>query len=204
MERKKITFDSFIRGVILGVIIIGILMLFKRLSGVLLPFFIAWLIAYLIYPLVTFFQYRLRLKNRVISIFCALFSILIAGGAAFYLLCLLYTSPMMDEFVRVKDLVIDYFSNGTHDGNVPKTLSEFLRENIDTQFVTQLFKEENMLNAIKETVPRLWSLLSESVNLLFSFFTFFLILLYIVFILLDYESIAEGWTTWYRKNTGLS
>ena len=149
MERKKITFDSFIRGVILGVIIIGILMLFKRLSGVLLPFFIAWLIAYLIYPLVTFFQYRLRLKNRVISIFCALFSILIVGGTAFYLL----VPPMMDEFVRVKDLVIDYFSNGTHDGNVPKTLSEFLRENIDTQFVTQLFKEENMLNAIKETVP---------------------------------------------------
>ena len=45
MERKKITFDSFIRGVILGVIIIGILMLLKRLSSVLLPFFIAWLIA---------------------------------------------------------------------------------------------------------------------------------------------------------------
>ena len=41
MERKKITFDSFIRGVILGVIIIGILMLLKRLSSVLLPFFIA-------------------------------------------------------------------------------------------------------------------------------------------------------------------
>ena len=50
MERKKITFDSFIRGVILGVIIIGILMFLKRLSSVLLPFFIAWLIAYLVYP----------------------------------------------------------------------------------------------------------------------------------------------------------
>ena len=36
MERKKITFDSFIRGVILGVIIIGLLMLLKRLSSVLL------------------------------------------------------------------------------------------------------------------------------------------------------------------------
>ena len=64
MERKKITFDSFIRGVILGVIIIGILMLLKRLSSVLLPFFIAWLIAYLIYPLVTFFQYRLNIYGR--------------------------------------------------------------------------------------------------------------------------------------------
>ena len=38
MERKKITFDSFIRAVILGAIIIGVLMLLKRLSGVLLPF----------------------------------------------------------------------------------------------------------------------------------------------------------------------
>ena len=38
MERKKITFDSFIRGVILGVIIIGILMLLKRLSSVLFFF----------------------------------------------------------------------------------------------------------------------------------------------------------------------
>mgnify|MGYP000264286705 CR=1 FL=1 len=40
MERKKITFDSFIRAVILGAIIIGVLMLLKRLSGVLLPFFL--------------------------------------------------------------------------------------------------------------------------------------------------------------------
>ena len=67
MERKKITFDSFIRGVILGVIIIGILMLLKRLSSVLLPFFIAWLIAYLVYPLVTFYQYKLKLRNRIVS-----------------------------------------------------------------------------------------------------------------------------------------
>lgn len=190
MERKKITFDSFIRGVILGAIIIGILMLFKRLSGVLLPFFIAWLVAYLIYPLVTFFQYKLKFKNRIVSIFCALFSLLVIGSVAFYLL----VPPMIQEFGRVKDLLIEYFSNGAHSSNVPKTLSEFLRENIDTQFLTQLFREENLLNAIKETVPRLWSLLSESMNLLFSFFTFFIILLYIVFILLDYESISEGWT----------
>ncbi len=99
---------------------------------------------------------------------------------------------MMDEFVRVKDLVIDFFQRNPRRQCPENTALEFLRENIDTQFVTQ-FVEGNMLNAIKETVPRLWSLLSESVNLLFSFFTFFLILLYIIFILLDYESISEGW-----------
>lgn len=190
MERKKITFDSFIRGAIIGAIIIGILMLLKRLSSVLLPFFIAWLIAYLIYPLVTFFQYKLRLKNRIVSIFCALFTLLLIGTAGFYLL----VPPMVQEFGRVKDLLMQYFSNGTYNSNVPKNLSEFFRENIDTQFITELFNKENLLDAIKDAVPRVWSLLSDSIDLMFSFFTFFIILLYIVFILLDYESIAEGWT----------
>lgn len=165
-------------------------MLLKRLSSVLLPFFIAWLIAYLIYPLVTFFQYKLRLKNRIVSIFCALLTLLAIGAIAFYLL----VPPIIQEFARVKDLLIEYFSGGTHDSNIPKTLSEFLRENIDLQFLTQLFNEENLLDALRDAVPRVWSLLSESVSFLFSFFAFFIILLYIVFILLDYESISEGWT----------
>ncbi|OKZ17021.1 MAG: AI-2E family transporter [Bacteroides sp. 43_46] len=190
MERKKITFDSFIRAVILGAIIIGILMLLKRLSGVLLPFFLAWLIAYLIYPLVSFFQYKLRLKNRIASIFCALFTLTIIGGAAFYLL----VPPMIQEFFRVKDLLIEYFSTTHTASNVPTTLSEFIRQNVDMHILEQMFSQENILDALKVTVPKLWALVSESINLLFGFFTVFLILLYIVFILLDYESISQGWT----------
>ena len=190
MERKKITFDSFIRAVILGAIIIGILMLLKRLSGVLLPFFLAWLIAYLIYPLVSFFQYKLRLKNRIASNFCALFTLTIIGGAAFYLL----VPPMIQEFLRVKDLLIEYFSTTHTASNVPTTLSEFIRQNVDMRILEQMFSQENILDALKVTVPKLWALVSESINLLFGFFTVFLILLYIVFILLDYESISQGWT----------
>ena len=190
MERKKITFDSFIRAIILGAIIIGILMLLKRLSGVLLPFFLAWLIAYLIYPLVSFFQYKLRLKNRIASIFCALFTLTIIGGAAFYLL----VPPMIQEFLRVKDLLIEYFSTTHTASNVPTTLSEFIRQNVDMRILEQMFSQENILDALKVTVPKLWALVSESINLLFGFFTVFLILLYIVFILLDYESISQGWT----------
>ena len=189
MERKKITFDSFIRAVILGAIIIGVLMLLKRLSGVLLPFFLAWLIAYLIYPLVSFFQHKLRLKNRIISIFCALLTLSVIGSVAFYLL----VPPMIQEFLRVKDLLIEYFSTTHTASNVPTTLSEFIRQNIDLHILEQMFSQENILDALKVTVPKLWSLISESINLLFGFFTVFRILLYIVFILLDYESISEGW-----------
>ena len=189
MERKKITFDSFIRGVIIGGIVIGALILIKRLSGVLLPFFIAWLIAYLIYPLVTFFQYRLKLKSRVVSIFCALLTLAGIGTAAFFLL----VPPMIQEFGRVKDLLIEYFTNSSYGSNVPHTLSEFLRDNIDPQFLQNLFQEKSLLDALQEAMPPLWSLVTESINLLYGIFTVFIILLYIVFILLDYESIADGW-----------
>lgn len=189
MERKKITFDSFIRGILVAVFIIGILMLFKRLSSVLLPFFVAWVIAYLIYPLVTFFQYRLKLKNRAVSIFCALLSILAIGGLAFYLL----VPPMVQEFGRLKDLLVEYFSYGHRASNIPQLLSEFLREHVDKDALSQILNSSDILTAVKETLPRLWGLLAESVNILFSFFTVFMVLLYVIFILLDYESIANGW-----------
>lgn len=189
MERKKITFDSFIRGVIIGGILIAILMLLKRLSGVLLPFFIAWLAAYLIYPLVTFFQHRLRLKNRVLSIFCALLLLAAGGTAAFYLL----VPPMLQEFSRVKDLLITYFTDSSYGSNVPRSLSDFLRENIDPALLKQFFQENNLTDMLKQALPPIWSLVTGSLNLIYGIFTFFVILLYIVFILLDYESIAEGW-----------
>ena len=180
MERKKITFDSFIRGV---------LMLFKRLSSVLLPFFVAWVLAYLIYPLVTFFQYRLKLKNRAVSIFCALFSLLLVGGLAFYLL----VPPMLQEFGRLKDLLLEYFSYGHRSGNIPQLLSEFLREHVDREALAEFVNSSDILTAVKDALPRVWGLLAESVNILFSFFTVFMVLLYVVFILWDYESIANGW-----------
>lgn len=189
MERKKITFDSFIRGILVAVIIIGVLMLFKRLSSVLLPFFVAWVLAYLIYPLVTFFQYRLKLKNRAVSIFCALFSLLLVGGLAFYLL----VPPMLQEFGRLKDLLLEYFSYGHRSGNIPQLLSEFLREHVDREALAEFVNSSDILTAVKDALPRVWGLLAESVNILFSFFTVFMVLLYVVFILWDYESIANGW-----------
>lgn len=144
----------------------------------------------MIYPLVKFFQYKLRFKSRIISIFCALFSITIVGISLFYLL----VPPMLAEMGRMNDLLVTYLTNGAYSsGTVPPTLSEFIHKHIDLQALNRILSEENIMNTIKETVPKLWALVAESINILFSVFASFIILLYVVFILLDYESIAEGW-----------
>lgn len=189
MLEKKITFDSFIRGTLGLAVIIGVLYLFNRLSGVLLPFFIAWLIAYMIYPLVKFFQYKLKLKSRVLSIFCALFVVIAIGTLAFILL----VPPMISEFGKLKDLLTTYFIEGAHTSAIPGTVSHFVKEYIDMHWLQNILSEENIMNTLKEAVPRVWTVLAQSVNFMFSIFASFIILLYIFFILLDYESIAEGW-----------
>lgn len=189
MLEKKITFDSFIR-MVLGIgIIVGALMLIERLSGVLLPFFIAWLIAYLLYPLVKFFQYKLRLHNRIIAIICALLTLVLVAGGASYLLI----PPVIEEFSRVQDLLTIYFADGINSTSIPKVLSKFIHQNIDMEAINRMLSQENIAEATKNIVPRLWTLLSDSIDFLFSILASFIILLYVIFILLDYESIAEGW-----------
>ena len=106
---------------------------------VLLPFFIAWLIAYMVYPLVKFFQYKLRLKSRIVSIFCTLFLITLVGVSLFYLL----VPPMVSEIGRMNDLLVTYLTNGAGN-NVPKNLSEFIHENIDLQALNRILSEEKM------------------------------------------------------------
>ena len=61
---KEITFDRFIRWAGIGAIVLAVLLLLNYLSSVLLPFFIAWLLAYLLYPIVKFIEDKLHLRIR--------------------------------------------------------------------------------------------------------------------------------------------
>lgn len=190
MLEKKITFDSFIRGVISGIVVISILYLVNILSGVLLPFFIAWLIAYLIYPFVTFFQYKLRLKNRPLSIFVVMILLLIL----IILFGVLLVPPIVEEFGKLKTLLTDHFIEGSKQAAIPGTIANFIKEHIDMLEIQRFFSEENLTNTLRSVLPKAWNILAQSVNVIVGIFASFIILLYTFFILLDYESIATGWT----------
>ena len=190
MLEKKITFDSFIRGIISVLIIIGILYLVNYLSGVLLPFFIAWLLAYMIYPLVTFFQYKLKVKNRVASIFIAMLVLLTTLTLAFIVL----VPPIIDEFGKVKELLTTYFIEGTQQAHIPGTIANFIKENINMAQVQNALNEENITNMIRSILPKAWNIFTQSVNIIASILATFIVLLYTFFILLDYEAIGSGWT----------
>lgn len=191
LPQKKITFDSFIRGVLSGAVIIAILYLLNRLSGVLLPFFIAWLIAYLTYPMVVFYQNRLRLRSRVLSILAVMLTLVVLGGIAFSF----FVPPMIEECAKLKELIEIYLIEDRNHAAIPETVSEFIRKNIDFNWLQNNITTDNIVSAIQKLLPKVWTLLSTSYNIILAIFTLFIIILYLFFILLDYEQIANGWIT---------
>jgi len=190
MLEKKITFDSFIRGIISVLIIIGVLYLVNYLSGVLLPFFVAWLIAYMTYPMVTFFQYRLKLKNRVASILLTMLVLLTVLTLAFVLL----VPPIIEEFGKLKELLTTYFIEGSKQAAIPGTVANFIKEHVNMLQVQNALSEENLAQTVRSLLPKAWSIFTQSVNIMVSIFATFVVMLYTFFILLDYETIANGWT----------
>lgn len=51
------------------------------------------------------------------------------------------------------------------------------------------------MTAFQKLVPQMWNLISTSYNIVLALITVFIMLLYLFFILLDYEQIASGWIT---------
>ena len=57
-----------VRSVITVLVLVALYLLIRRLSGVLLPFVISFVVAYILTPIVNFFQHTCRLKYRVLSV----------------------------------------------------------------------------------------------------------------------------------------
>ena len=81
--------DRTVRLVINCVIFIGVVWLVNVLKGVLLPFFVGCLIAYLLEPFVQFNRELLRLRGRVIATLVTLFEM-----TFFFTLELRKTTPL--------------------------------------------------------------------------------------------------------------
>lgn len=188
-ERYKFTFDNVVRGILWAIVITGIVMILNRLSSVLIPFFLAWLIAYLLFPLVKFFQYRCKMKYRILGILCAF---LVAGLVltGFFMLMI---PPMVEESLRVKDLLVEYITTNETVSNIPRMVQEYVRKNLSAEQIQAIVTQDGFLEGIKATVPKLWDVITQSISVVSSIFTLTMVLLYTLFILLDYEDINKGW-----------
>lgn len=189
MLEKKFTFDSFIRMVIGICIFAGIIYLVNYLSAVLLPFVIAAVIAYMIFPIVTFFQERLHLHYRVLAILATF--VLIFGIVA--ALVMFVVPPLIQESIQIKNLFVEYISTSPSSDSLSDVVRRFIAENVDVNSLQNFFSEESIAKYSKALLPKVWTFFMQSLDIVFGIFTSFIILMYLFFILLDYEKLEKGW-----------
>lgn len=184
---KPFNLDRTVRLFLLLAGFISILLLLNYLTPVLIPFFVAWLLAYLLYPIVSFFKRKLRIKNHNLAVILVLLTIFTLIALAITLLTPLFVA----EVVKVKDLIIQYSSQNQNYGIIPQKWEIILQNIIIQTELLEIFNKESLAQLIKDFFPHAWTLLSNSLNIATSIFAAFITILYLYFILKDYNTIGK-------------
>lgn len=180
--------DRTVRLVINCVIFIGVVWLVNVLKGVLLPFFVGCLIAYLLEPFVQFNRELLRLRGRVIATLVTLFEMTFF----FTMLCYFIFPMIIHESAQMASMLKAYASTELHIPFVPESLHVFLRRYLDFELIASKLSREEWTRMIEDGLSASWSVISGSISFVMSIFSWAIVLLYVVFIMIDYERISKG------------
>jgi predicted PurR-regulated permease PerM len=183
------TFDRVVRLLIATFVVIGLLLLIRRLSDVLVPFFIAVFLVYLINPMVRWLQLRLHLRKRILSVIITL-TFFIGLIAAFFI----WGFPrILDEMIRMGNLVAVFVERIDYADVLPERVRESLKDFFEDHKVVDFFSPENFSELGKKALSQMWSVLQGSYHLLTALAGAAIVLLYVVFLLLDFDNLQQRW-----------
>lgn len=184
---KEITFDRFIRWVGIGAVVLAVFLLVDYLSSVLLPFFVAWLFAYLLYPMVKFVENKLHVRVRALSIIITMIVVFaVIGGMLYFII-----PPMIEQFQRLYVILTHWVHGAAHTNDISGWISNWLIHNQHT--VEHFFKSPDFTNILKNVAPKVFSVVSQTASIVMSIVASLITLLYMFFILMDYEFLTTNW-----------
>ena len=188
-NHSEISLGRFLR-ILLTLIIIGIsYFILDSLSSVLLPFFVAWLISYILYPAVKFFQYRLRLKSR----FASILAVLILAVAIICGIIVLIVPSITAEYAIFKEAIVNFFTQNVKNPSIPPFIADALREYGNEQGIVSLLQNSGIQEFIQKLYEHTQTFVIGTFSVVSRLFTSCIVLLYLFFILLDYEKLSEEW-----------
>lgn len=189
---KPFNMDRVVRLVISVVLIFFGIYVVYVLRSVLLPFLIAWLIAYMLNPVVRFFQNKLKLRNRILAVVATLISVV----GVITLLIILLIPLIENEIYHINHLIYNYQPSNLNLNlnGIPVEIQEVIFKYVDFNVIKESLSTQNASDTIqKYVIPALNGVVSSTISILLGLTIVFIILLYLVFILIDYEKINQLW-----------
>ena len=194
--RREFTFDRIARMLVLSVLILLIYVAVQAIWSVILPFLLAGIFAYVMMPLVRFFQYTLRLRSRGLSVILTLLLL----GAGVYL-AVIFIIPSINAEIEKTLQVISGYSSGQDILMMilPRNIRNYLNGGLRWGNFPQQLSFEKVLENVKLLLDQVGGIINSTLSI-FSWGLVFLIgFVYFVFILLDFENLGRGFISLFPK-----
>lgn len=189
MKYQEVTLGRFLRIILVLLTVTISYFVLNSLSSVLLPFAVAWLFAYLLYPMVCFVQYRMRFKYRLPSIVAVIAFVTLLLGVVLMLI----VPSMLRELAMFKSVAVSFLSDNIKNPSIPPIVVDYIRSVANEEGVMSLLQSSGVQELLSEFMHRTQMLLVGTVNIVVQLFGAFITLLYMFFILLDYEHLSDEW-----------
>ena len=194
--RREFTFDRIARMLVLSALILLIYVAVQAIWSVILPFLLAGIFAYVMMPLVRFFQYTLRLRSRGLSVILTLLLL----GAVVYL-AIIFIIPSINAEIEKTLQVISGYSSGQDILTMilPRNIRNYLNGGLRWGNFPQQLSLEKILENVKLLLDQVGGIINSTLSI-FSWGLVFLIgFVYFVFILLDFENLGRGFISLFPK-----
>lgn len=181
--REPYTFDRVVRILFSACALIAVLYILNILKDVLLPFLVACLIAYMLEPMVEWNMKLLRTRRRFIPVVLTLVEVL----GAITLFCIIFIPYLVSEATEMAEIMRRYATNQIDIPYISKNIHRFIRENIDLGTISKFLTREQWVELIKNSLSKSWSFLSTGIGFIVGLAAWLIVVLYVIFIMLDYE-----------------
>jgi predicted PurR-regulated permease PerM len=186
---RPINHSAIIRGIVTVVVLVALYILIRRLSGVLLPFLISFVLAYILAPIVNFFQHKCRLKNRVLSVIVTILLVLgVLTGAVAALV-----PAISKQATSLSNSVKTYVAQWNGNEYLSAETNQRIEELIQSLDIKALLQSNEVQQGLSKVANFLGDGLLAIGNSVLSLAIIFVCIMYIIFLLVDYEKITLNW-----------
>lgn len=169
--------------------------MFSRLYGILLPFFVSFLLAWLLDPLVSFIQYKCRVKFRILSVAITLILFMGLMTLGVYLLI-----PAVEREVKKSAVAIEqYFETFDASRYLTEEQQAKVQETLGGLNLQSVLSYPEVRDGIKSFLPEIGSWITGGLSWLSELLVIFIGLLYLIFLLISFPSIRAHWRDYVPK-----
>lgn len=164
--------------------------MFSRLYGVLLPFFVSFLLAYVLDPVVVFVQTKCRVRNRALAVVVTLVMVvaIVAGAVA------ALRKPVMDQvnaaWVGFQNYIADFDINNYVSAETQEKLLQW-EEEWDWQ---SALANPELTNSIKSLLPTISNWITGGLSWLSELIVVFIGFMYLIFLMIDMPKIRASYS----------